>query len=59
MRFSTSASVLLTLLPCISAQTASFVEPGVPTGTPVPGKYNGPLRNQAHFSPPKGFMNGE
>lgn len=29
----------------------------VPTGTPIPGKYDGPLRPQVHFSPPEGFMN--
>ncbi|RMX91339.1 hypothetical protein D0867_15004 [Hortaea werneckii] len=29
----------------------------VPTGTPVAGDYDGYLRPQVHFSPPKGFMN--
>ena len=29
----------------------------VPTGTPVPGNYNGPLRPQVHYSPPQYFMN--
>ncbi|KAJ8123796.1 hypothetical protein ONZ43_g333 [Nemania bipapillata] len=40
-----------------TAQTTTYVNPAVPTGTPVPGKYNGALRPQVHFSPPKGFMN--
>ncbi|KAF0645825.1 hypothetical protein NXS19_002928 [Fusarium pseudograminearum] len=29
----------------------------VPTGTPVPGNYNGTYRPQVHFSPPEHFMN--
>ncbi|KAL8806694.1 MAG: hypothetical protein Q9182_001222, partial [Xanthomendoza sp. 2 TL-2023] len=37
--------------------TSSYVEPSVPTGTPVPGDYSGALRPQIHYSPPKGFMN--
>ncbi|KAI0869432.1 glycosyl hydrolase [Hypoxylon argillaceum] len=40
-----------------TAQTTTYVNPAVPTGTPVPGNYTGPLRPQVHFSPPKGFMN--
>lgn len=42
----------------VFAQTAASVysEPGVPTGTPVPGDYSGVLRPQVHFSPPQGFM---
>jgi beta-fructofuranosidase len=42
-----------------NAQFASstYVEPTVPTGTPVPGNYSGPLRPQIHFSPPTQFMN--
>ncbi|KAI0407439.1 glycosyl hydrolase [Xylaria palmicola] len=41
----------------IAAQTSTYVNPAVPTGTPVPGAYTGPLRPQVHFSPPQGFMN--
>ncbi|KAF2971345.1 hypothetical protein GQX73_g2200 [Xylaria multiplex] len=39
------------------AQTSTFVNPAVPTHTPVPGNYTGALRPQVHFSPPQGFMN--
>ena len=54
--------VLLLLVPGLLAQTntlssATYSEPGVPTGTPVVGTYNGALRPQIHFSPPKDFMN--
>lgn len=35
----------------------STSQSNVPTGTPVPGNYSGPLRPQVHFSPPQGFMN--
>ncbi|EIW62931.1 uncharacterized protein TRAVEDRAFT_141481 [Trametes versicolor FP-101664 SS1] len=31
--------------------------PAVPTGTPIPGDYNGPYRPQVHFTPPQHFMN--
>lgn len=41
----------------IIAQSSTYVNPAVPTGTPIPGTYTGPLRPQVHFSPPKGFMN--
>ena len=68
MRFNTSfkslnmyTSALLTLLAllCIvRAQTSSsaYVEPTVPTGTPIPGNYGGALRPQLHYSPPIDFM---
>ena len=36
---------------------STYVNPAVPTGTPVPGNYTGPLRPQVHYSPPAGFMN--
>jgi beta-fructofuranosidase len=49
---STQAQVLLT-----TASAASHTESGVPTDTPVPGDYTGPLRPQVHFSPPQHFMN--
>ncbi|KAI0390313.1 glycoside hydrolase family 32 protein [Xylariaceae sp. FL0594] len=39
------------------AQTSTYVNPAVPTGTPIAGRYDGPLRPQVHFSPPRGFMN--
>ncbi|KAI0508937.1 glycosyl hydrolase [Xylaria bambusicola] len=41
----------------ITAQNSTYVNPAVPTGTPVAGVYTGSLRPQIHFSPPKGFMN--
>ncbi|OIW23778.1 glycoside hydrolase family 32 protein [Coniochaeta ligniaria NRRL 30616] len=42
----------------VAAQSATtYVNPSVPTGTPVPGVYTGALRPQVHFSPPAGFMN--
>ena len=42
------------------AQTVSstYIEPDVPTGTPISGNYGGALRPQIHFSPPQHFMNG-
>jgi hypothetical protein len=40
-----------------ASSTSKYVEPSVPTGTPVPGDYTGPWRPQIHFSPPKDFMN--
>lgn len=40
-----------------ASPTSQYVEPTVPTGTPVPGNYTGPWRPQIHFSPPKDFMN--
>lgn len=36
--------------------TSAYVDPSVPTGTPIPGDYTGALRPQIHYSPPKGFM---
>ena len=49
---------LSALISSIQAQNASptYIEPEVPTGTPIPGDYSGPLRPQIHFSPPKDFM---
>lgn len=46
---------------CARAQTptSSYVEPTVPTGTPIPGNYNGALRPQIHYSPPIDFMVGQ
>lgn len=55
------SSALLTLLAIscnVQAQTSSsvYVEPTVPTGTPLPGDYSGALRPQLHYSPPIDFM---
>ena len=33
--------------------TSAYVEPNVPTGTPIQGNYTGQYRPQIHFSPPK------
>lgn len=38
------------------SSSSSYVEPTVPTGTPIPGNYNGALRPQIHYSPPIDFM---
>ncbi|KAI0351869.1 hypothetical protein OH77DRAFT_1410245 [Trametes cingulata] len=51
----TTAALLTTTL--AQSSTSTYVEPGVPTGTPVPGNYTGPFRPQIHFSPPQHFMN--
>lgn len=40
-----------------SQGVSTYVNPAVPTGTPVPGNYTGGLRPQIHFSPPQHFMN--
>lgn len=48
----------LALAGAVSAQGVStYVNPAVPTGTPIPGNYTGGLRPQIHFSPPQHFMN--
>ncbi|KAI4173039.1 MAG: hypothetical protein LQ343_003149 [Gyalolechia ehrenbergii] len=56
--FSVSAGLLL-LVSFVRAQSSAsaYVQPTVPTGTPVPGDYSGALRPQIHYSPPIGFMN--
>ncbi|GAW18294.1 hypothetical protein ANO14919_077690 [Xylariales sp. No.14919] len=41
----------------ITAQTSTYVNPAVPTHTPISADYTGPLRPQVHYSPPQGFMN--
>ena len=38
------------------SSTSSYIEPTVPTGTPIPGDYTGALRPQIHYSPPIDFM---
>jgi len=40
-----------------STSTSTYSQSNVPTGTPVSGNYDGPLRPQVHYSPPNGFMN--
>lgn len=40
-----------------ASSTATYTQSNVPTGTPLPGNYNGMYRPQVHFSPPIGFMN--
>ena len=49
---------LLALSRNVQAQTSSsvYVEPTVPTSTPIPGDYSGALRPQLHYSPPIDFM---
>ncbi|KAH7413906.1 glycosyl hydrolase [Phaeosphaeria sp. MPI-PUGE-AT-0046c] len=37
--------------------TSTYSQSNVPTGTAIPGNYDGALRPQVHFSPPNGFMN--
>lgn len=51
-----SAQFSLALNLNISTSTSTSVST-VPTGTPVPGDYNGRYRPQVHYSPPQGFMN--
>ena len=55
------ALLVLALLSSGQAQSSSsvYVQPTVPTGTPVPGNYSGALRPQIHFSPPQWFMVSE
>ncbi|KAK6823616.1 beta-fructofuranosidase [Apiospora arundinis] len=45
------------LLLSVAALTGCSAAQAVPTGTPLPGNYTGPLRPQVHYSPPTGFMN--
>ncbi|KAF4312946.1 putative glycoside hydrolase family 32 protein [Botryosphaeria dothidea] len=59
MKVSQLAAAGAYLLASANAQssTSVYVQPTVPTGTPVPGNYTGGLRPQVHFSPPQHFMN--
>jgi beta-fructofuranosidase len=41
----------------VQSPTSTYSESDVPTGTPLPGNYDGDYRPQVHFSPPQGFMN--
>jgi hypothetical protein len=65
-----TAKIVFALLHVTSAQSSSsrsassstaiatsLTISGVPTGTVLPGKYDGVYRPQVHFSPPQGFMN--
>lgn len=40
-----------------STSVSTYINPDVPTGTPIVGDYAGRYRPQVHFSPPTGFMN--
>ncbi|KAK0663243.1 Extracellular exo-inulinase [Lasiodiplodia hormozganensis] len=59
MRLSSAAAAATALFAGTNAQssTSVYVQPDVPTGTPIPGDYSGALRPQVHFSPPQKFMN--
>ncbi|KAJ9645824.1 Invertase [Coniosporium tulheliwenetii] len=68
MMFTSLVAAVASVLVCsVSAQgtssvspqssTSVYARPDVPTGTPIPGNYTGPLRPQIHFSPPQNFMN--
>jgi beta-fructofuranosidase len=50
------AAIIVSYLSFSIAQTATL-SVSVPTGSPVPGHYNGVLRPQVHYSPPQYFMN--
>jgi beta-fructofuranosidase len=39
-----------------TSSTSTYSQPNVPTGVPISGDYDEPLRPQVHFSPPSGFM---
>jgi beta-fructofuranosidase len=49
--------LVMTLLGQATAQPSTSISSIIPTGVPISGKYDGPLRPQIHFSPPVGFMN--
>ncbi|KAF2667489.1 beta-fructofuranosidase [Microthyrium microscopicum] len=57
MKLTIAWTAVLALLPYVFCKTSTYVEPTVPTGTPIAGNYSGQLRPQIHFSPPKDFMN--
>ncbi|KKY24889.1 putative invertase precursor [Diplodia seriata] len=59
MKVSHTAAAVAAFLAGTNAQTSTsvYVQPDVPTGTPIPGDYTGALRPQVHFSPPHDFMN--
>ncbi|KUI64208.1 Inulinase [Cytospora mali] len=51
------ASVLLAANTCFAQNVSTYVNPAVPTGTPIAGNYTGALRPQVHYSPPQHFLN--
>ena len=53
-----SLVALVSLADYVRAQSSasSYIEPTVPTGTPISGDYGGALRPQVHYSPPVDFM---
>lgn len=56
----TARGVALAILAATTAYAqgvSTYLNPAVPTGTPIPGNYTGALRPQVHFSPPQHFMN--
>jgi len=55
LSFTTTISLLAAL--AVAQDVSTYVNPAVPTGTPIPGNYTGNLRPQVHFSPPQHFMN--
>ncbi|KIJ52043.1 glycoside hydrolase family 32 protein [Sphaerobolus stellatus SS14] len=59
MKLFTGIVASIAFLFTVSGQSTTpvFVEPTVPTGTPIPGNYRGAYRPQIHFSPPQFFMN--
>jgi len=50
-------SLVACLLGTVQGQTTTTLGFSIPTGTTIPGDYNGALRPQVHYSPPAGFMN--
>lgn len=50
------AGFALTAIVQSQSSTTSYIQAGVPTGTPIAGNYTGALRPQIHYSPPKDFM---
>lgn len=52
-----TSSVILAVSAVSAQDVSTYVNPAVPTGTPIPGNYSGDLRPQVHFSPPQHFMN--
>lgn len=52
-----TAAAAALVVPAVAQHVPTYVNPAVPTGTPIAGNYSGPLRPQVHFSPPQHFMN--
>lgn len=51
MKFCTVVGLVTALVGGAVAQDTTVL--AVPTGTPIPGDYNGAYRPQVHFSPPQ------